>query len=76
MKQMFSKPKNYENILELVSNDSNNLSPSVLPTISFAARSGCGIMPNTFRLRLHIPAILSIDPFGLEGASTFPEASQ
>ncbi len=38
----------------------NKDSPSVLPKRSSAARSGCGIMPNTLRPLLHTPAMLSL----------------
>src|SRR5439155_452303 len=40
-------------------------SPSVDPIRASAARSGCGIMPATFRFLLRIPAMSRTEPFGL-----------
>lgn len=42
--------------------------PSPLPSRTSLARSGCGISPKTLRSGLQIPAMLSIDPLGLESA--------
>ena len=39
--------------------------PLVFPNNAEQALSGCGIIPNTFLLPLHIPAILRTEPFGL-----------
>ena len=41
--------------------------PSSHPCANSAARSGWGIMPNTFLFSFRIPAIFSNDPFGLKG---------
>ena len=43
---------------------SNKYLPSVFANNSSAARSGWGIMPNTFLVALQTPAILSIAPLG------------
>src|SRR6476660_6197039 len=45
-----------------VTMDLNTTRPSVDPISSSAARSGCGIMPITLRLRLRIPAMSRADP--------------
>src|SRR5262249_1048408 len=50
--------------------------PSALLSNSSLARSGCGISPSTLRPRLQIPAMLSIDPFGLAPAVTAPFGSE
>jgi 3-oxoacyl-[acyl-carrier-protein] synthase-3 len=39
--------------------------PSVLPISGSAARSGCGIIPITFRWSFKIPAMCRMEPFGL-----------
>ncbi len=49
--------------------------PSVFPTMAEAARSGCGIMPNTFRPELQIPAILRLAPFGFASDVGCPSPS-
>src|SRR6266481_8008548 len=48
--------------------DSRILKPSVPPNSGSLERSGCGIMPSTFRPGLQIPAMLSRDPLGLASA--------
>ena len=50
--------------------------PSLEPSKSSQALSGCGISPNTFRSRLQMPAILSREPFGLADSVIFPSRSQ
>src|SRR5216683_551552 len=45
--------------------DSKILNPSVPPNSGSLERSGWGIIPNTFRPGLQIPATFSSDPFGL-----------
>ena len=54
------------------SRDSQIHLPSVQPSRSSEARSGCGIMPSTFPFSFMIPAILSTDPLGLASASAAP----
>src|ERR1700761_5596486 len=56
--------------------DSNNASPSSLASRLSEARSGCGIRPNTLRLILVTPAILSSEPFGLASSVMLPASSQ
>ena len=48
--------------------DSKILKPSVPPSSGSLERSGCGIIPSTFRPGLQIPAMLSSDPLGLASA--------
>lgn len=55
--------------------DSKILNPSVPPSSASAARSGCGIIPNTLRPGLQIPAIFSSEPLGLASAVTRPSRS-
>ena len=50
--------------------------PSLDPSKSSQARSGCGINPSTLRSRLQMPAMLSRDPLGLAAPVTFPSVSQ
>src|SRR5690606_41181906 len=48
--------------------DSNELirtRPSVEPSSSWPARSGCGISPTTLRPALQMPAMSSTEPLGL-----------
>src|SRR5205807_4116592 len=52
--------------------DRKIVKPSALPSRSSQARSGCGIKPKTFPSGLQIPAIFSIDPFGLAEGSIRP----
>src|SRR5882724_8240014 len=49
--------------------------PSALPSRESEARSGCGIKPKTFRSRLQIPAMFSIEPFGFASETTWPWVS-
>ena len=56
--------------------DSKILNPSVPPNSGSLERSGCGIMPSTFRPGLQIPAILSKDPFGLASGVISPDGEQ
>src|SRR5262249_47798347 len=49
--------------------------PSVLPKTDSLDRSGCGIMPRTFRPAFTMPAILWIEPLGLASAEASPFAS-
>src|ERR1700761_2168780 len=56
--------------------DSKIASPSSLATKLSEARSGCGIKPNTLRSILHIPAMLSNEPFGFASAVILPASSQ
>src|SRR3954468_20949704 len=51
--------------LKLCTIDSRITRPSTEPSSASAARSGCGIIPITLRLALQMPAISSMDPFGL-----------
>ncbi len=44
-------------------------SPSAEPSGVSTARSGCGIIPRTFRSRLQIPAMPASDPFGFASGS-------
>src|SRR6185295_1120884 len=45
--------------------DSKMSFPSALPRIASLDRSGCGIIPSTFRCSLTMPAMLLSDPLGL-----------
>src|ERR1700749_1140132 len=56
--------------------DSKIAKPSSLANNGSAARSGCGIKPNTLRASLHIPAMFSIDPLGFDSAVILPSSSQ
>ena len=56
--------------------DSKILNPSVPPSSGSLERSGCGIIPSTFRPGLQIPAIFSRDPFGLASAVISPAGEQ
>src|ERR1700675_3742282 len=56
--------------------DSKIFTPSVQPSAGSLARSGCGIIPNTLRPGLQIPAMLSSDPFGLVSLVISPDGSQ
>ena len=49
-------------------------SPSTLPSSGSQARSGCGIMPATFRASLQRPAMAFTEPFGLASSSRRPSA--
>src|SRR5213079_1405857 len=49
--------------------------PSMLPSRASEARSGWGIRPKTFRSRLQIPAMFSIEPFGLASGRMRPRLS-
>ena len=51
--------------LARASTDSSNGSPSAEPNNWSEARSGWGMSPTTLPLSLQIPAMSSIDPFGL-----------
>ena len=53
--------------------DSKILKPSVQPSASSLARSGCGIIPSTLRPGLQIPAMFSSEPLGLAAAVISPE---
>src|SRR5437016_3657871 len=46
--------------------------PSDDPSISSLERSGCGIIPSTFRPSLQMPAMLSSDPLGFAAGVTSP----
>src|SRR5215468_2131285 len=52
--------------------DRKILAPSALPSRASDARSGCGIKPKTFRSRLQIPAMFSIEPFGFASGTIRP----
>src|SRR6266851_594239 len=54
----------------------NSFSPSVPPSSASEQRSGCGIMPSTLPRALTMPAMLCIDPLGLEVLVTRPVSSQ
>ena len=56
--------------------DSKILNPSVPPNSGSLERSGCGIIPSTFRPGLQIPAIFSRDPLGLAALVISPEGEQ
>ena len=56
--------------------DWNTPRPSLLPSSASAQRSGCGIMPRTFRPLLQMPAMLRAEPFGFDWRVTRPSASQ
>ena len=56
--------------------DSKILNPSVPPSSGSLERSGCGIIPSTFRPGLQIPAMLSRDPLGLDSGVISPEGEQ
>src|SRR5215475_3579985 len=55
--------------------DRKIFAPSMLPSRASDARSGCGMSPNTFRSRLQIPAMFSIEPFGFASGTTTPRLS-
>lgn len=55
---------------------SNRIRPSVLPSSSSEQRSGCGIIPKTFRVLFVIPAMFSILPLGLTSEEIFPHSSE
>ena len=57
-------------------NDSRSARPSDEPVISSMARSGCGIRPATLPARFVMPAIASVEPFGLASPSTSPAGWQ
>src|SRR5262249_62371361 len=52
--------------------DSKIARPSTPPSSGSQARSGCGIMPTTFRASLQMPAIACTDPFGFQPSSRAP----
>ena len=52
--------------------DSKILNPSVPPSSGSLERSGCGIIPSTFRPGLQMPAMLSSDPLGLASGVISP----
>ena len=56
--------------------DSKILNPSVPPSSGSLERSGCGIIPSTFRPGLQIPAMLSRDPLGLASGVISPAGEQ
>ena len=56
--------------------DSRTTRPSSLPRADSQARSGWGMSPTTFRLKLHTPAIAPSDPFGLASSVADPSGSQ
>ena len=49
--------------------DSKITRPSAPPSIDSHARSGCGIIPTTFRASLQMPAMAAADPFGIPPSS-------
>src|SRR5579872_1262189 len=60
--------------LRVPTNDSKILNPSEDPSSASLERSGCGIIPSTFRLSLRMPAMFSSDPFGFASAVISPSA--
>ena len=54
----------------------NTARPSLPPSRSSQARSGCGIMPNTLPRAFAMPAMLLSDPFGFDSAVTRPSGAQ
>ena len=56
--------------------DSKILNPSMPPNSGSLERSGCGIIPSTFRPGLQIPTMLSSDPLGLASGVISPVGEQ
>src|SRR5215472_11826371 len=52
--------------------DRKIFAPSALPSRASDARSGCGMRPKTFRSRLQMPAMFSVEPFGFASGTIRP----
>src|SRR6266508_6478409 len=63
---------NYATAASVAASDRKISRPSLEPSRSSHARSGCGINPSTLRERLQMPAMLSRAPFEFAASVMFP----